>query len=275
MKKKNLIYLLLILIMFNFTFFISNASTKDYKGYGEYRFGPNIAESTACKLAFERAKTNALSNALGEKIISMDLMRCSEGGGSAECELNQTIISSIGGTIKKIKKQSQFPVEKLEGSSICRFQLIADIAKPKKKPDPNFNYNLRLNKKLFRDGERLTIQIDPTMKMFVNIFQWEPYRSKEVNLNKIFPNKYEAMNMMENKKIIPDQKSSTKKYFFTIKYPNLQEKKYVDEYIIVIATKNSVSFLEEYNFESLQNTLSEIPNDEKRIKKVSYEIFKN
>ena len=274
MKNKNLIYLSLILIFFNFTLYINNASAKDFKGYGEYRFGPNIAESTACKLAFERAKTNALSNALGEKIISMDLMRCSEGG-SAECELNQTIISSIGGTIKKIKKQSQLPVEKLEGYSICRFQLIADIAKPKKKPDANFNYNLRLNKKLFRDGERLTIEIDPTMKMFVNIFEWNPYGSKEINLIKRFPNKYEAMNMLENKKMIPDEKYSSEKYFFTIKYPDLQEKKYVDEYIIVIATKNDVSFLEEYDFESLQNTLSEIPNDEKRIKKASYEILKN
>lgn len=274
MKTNNFIYLSLILIFFNFTFYINKASAKDYEGYGEYRFGPNISESTACKLAFERAKTNALSNALGEKIISMDLMRCSEGD-SAECELNQTIISSIGGTIKKIKKQSQLPVEKLEGSSICRFQLIANIAKPKKKPDPNFNYNLRLNNKLFRDGERLTIKIDPTMKMFINIFQWVPWRSKEINLNKIFPNKFEAINMIEDEKIIPDEKSSAKKYSFTIKYPDLQEKKYVDEYLIVIATKNDVSFLEEYDFESLQNTLSEIPNDEKRIKKASYEILKN
>ena len=111
--------------------------------------------------------------------------------------------------------------------------------------------------------------------MHINIFQWEPYRSKEINLNKIFPNKYEAMNMIEDKKIIPDEKYSSEKYFFTIKYPDLQEKKYVDEYIIVIATKNDVSFLEEYDFESLQNTLSEIPNDEKRIKKASYEILKN
>ena len=274
MKTKNLIYLSLILIFFNFTFYINNASAKDYKGYGEYRFGPNIAESTACKLAFERAKTNALSNAFDEKLFSMSLMRCSEDG-KAECELNQTIISSIGGTIKKIKKKTELPIERLEGKSICRVQLIANIAKPKKKPDPNFNYNLRLNKKLFRDGERLTIEMDPTMKMFVNIFQWQPYRSKEINLNKIFPNKYEAMNMIEDKKIIPDEKYSSKKYFFTIKYPDLQEKKYVDEYIIVIATKNDVSFLEEYDFESFQNTLSEIPNDEKRIKKASYEILKN
>ena len=274
MKNKNLIYLSLILIFFNFTFYISKASAKDYKGYGEYSFGPNVAESTACRLAFERAKTNALSNAFDEKLFSMSLMRCSEDG-KAECELNQTIISSIDGTIKKIKKQSQLPVEKLEGYSICRFQLIADIAKPKKKPDPNFNYNLRLNKKLFRDGERLTIQIDPTMKMFVNIFQWEPWKSKEINLNKIFPNKFEAINMLEDKKIIPDEKTHDIKYFFTIDYPDQLEKKYVDEYIIVIATKNDVSFLEEYDFESLQNTLSEIPNDEKRIKKASYEILKN
>ena len=145
----------------------------------------------------------------------------------------------------------------------------------KKKPDPNFNYNLRLNKKLFRDGERLTFQIDPTMKMYINIFQWEPWKSKEINLNKIFPNKFEAINMLEDKKIIPDEKTHDIKYFFTIDYPDQLEKKYVDEYIIVIATKNDVSFLEEYDFESLQNTLSEIPNDEKRIKKASYEILKN
>ena len=78
MKTKNLIYLSLILIFFNFTFYVSNASAKDYKGYGEYRFGPNIAESTACKLAFERAKTNALSNAFDEKLFSMSLMRKEE-----------------------------------------------------------------------------------------------------------------------------------------------------------------------------------------------------
>ena len=43
-----------------------------------------------------------------------------------------------------------------------------------------------------------------------------------------------------------------------------------DLFIQEIATKNNVSFLKEYDFESLQNTLSEIPNDEKRIKKASY-----
>ena len=72
-------------------------------------------------------------------------------------------------------------------------------------------------------------------------------RRSEINLNKIFPNKFEAINMIEDEKIIPDEKSSAKKYFFTTKYPDLQEKKYVDEYLIVIATKNDVSFLEEYD----------------------------
>ena len=200
-------------------------------------------------------------------------MHCSESG-NAECELNKTTISTINGRIKKIKKK-QRTLAKREGASICIYEIICDIAKPKKKKDPNFHFNLMLNKKIFRNDEKFTIDIDPSMKMFINIFQWEPYRSKEINLNKIFPNKYEAINMIENKKIIPDEKSSAKKYFFTIKYPDLQEKKYVDEYIIVIATKNDVSFLEEYDFESLQNTLSEIPNDEKRIKKASYEILKN
>ena len=56
MKKKYYIYLSFIFIIFNFEFYATKANAKDYSGTGKYRFGPNIAESTACDLAFERAK---------------------------------------------------------------------------------------------------------------------------------------------------------------------------------------------------------------------------
>ena len=88
----------LVFIIFCYGFYIIEANAKDYNGFGEYRFGPNVAESIACDLAFERAKKNALSNALGEKLFSQDFMRCSESD-NAECELNKTIISTINGRI--------------------------------------------------------------------------------------------------------------------------------------------------------------------------------
>ena len=273
MKKKYYIYLSFIFIIFNFEFYATKANAKDYSGTGKYRFGPNIAESTACDLAFERAKKNALSNALDEYLFSQDFMHCSESD-NAECELNKTIISTINGRIKKIKKQ-QRTLTKQEGSSICIYEIICDIAKPKKQKDANFHFDLMLNKKIFRNDEKFTIDIEPNMKMFVNIFQWNPYVSEESNITKIFPNKYESNNEIEKKKKrkIPNIKSG---YSFKVKYPaDTQNKKYVDEYLIVVATKKDNEFMDNYKFKKFQVIISEIPNDEFRMEKINYEILKN
>ena len=263
----------LVFIIFFWGFYIIEVNAKDYSGFGEYHFGPNVAESIACGLAFERAKKNALSNAYGEKIFSEDLMRCSETDGDAECELNRSTISTINGTIKKIKKKVQLPLERQVGYSICSYQIIADIVKPKKAKDANFDFHIVINKKIFRDDEKFIIQIEPSIKMFVNIFQWEPYRSEGINLTKIFPNKFESNNEIKNKKTIPEKKYN---YSFVVKYPyETQDKKYVDEYLVVLATKKNINFLNEYEFKSLQERFYEIPNNEYRVKKISYEILKN
>lgn len=271
MKKKYYIYLSFFFIIFNFEFYATKANAKDYSGTGEYRFGPNLAESTACDLAFERAKNNALSNALGEKLFAQDFMHCSESD-NAECELNKTTISTINGRIKKIKNK-QRTLTKKEGFSICTYEIICDITKPKKKKDPNFHFNIKLNKKIFRNDEKFTIDIDPSMKMFINIFQWNPYISEGINLTKIFPNPYESNNEIKNKRKIPDEKM---KYSFKVKYPHeTQDKKYVDDYLLILATKTNINFLDEYEFKKLQETISEIPNNEYRIEKTNYEILKN
>ena len=265
------ITVILVFIIFCYGFYIIEANAKDYSGFGEYRFGPNVAESTACKLAFERAKINALSKVFGEKIFAEDVMRCSEMD-NAECELNKSIIITIDGTINEIKNRER-TLAKLQGFSICSFQIIANIDKPKQARDPKFDFNIKINKKYFRDGENLTIQIEPTIKMFVNIFQWEPYHSAGIKLIKIFPNKFESNNEIKNKKTIPEKKYN---YSFVVKYPyETQDKKYVDEYLVVLATKKNINFLNEYEFKSLQERFYEIPNNEYRVRKISYEILKN
>ena len=263
----------LVFIIFFCGFCIFEVNAKDYSGIGKYRFGPNVAESIACDLAFERAKKNALSNAYGEKVFSEDFMRCSESD-NAECELNKTIISTIDGRIKKIKKKKP-TLTKQEGSSVCTYKITATIVKPKKSKDANFHFNLILNKKIFRNDEKFTIDIEPNMKMFVNIFQWNPYISEGTNLTKIFPNKYESNNEIEKKKKrkIPNIKSG---YSFKVKYPaDTQNKKYVDEYLIVVATKKDNEFMDNYKFKKFQVIISEIPNDEFRMEKINYEILKN
>ncbi len=261
----------LIFIIFFYGFCIFEVNAKDYSGTGEYRFGPNVAESIACDLAFERAKKNALSNALGEHLFSQDFMRCSESD-NAECELNKTIISTIDGRIKKIKEKKP-TLTKQEGFSVCTYKITATIVKPKKSKDANFHFNLILNKKIFRNDEKFTIDIEPNMKMFVNIFQWNPYVSEESNITKIFPNKFESNNEIEKKRKIPDIKSG---YSFKAEYPaETQNKKYVDEYLIVLATKKDNDFMNHYEYKKFQEIMHEIPNDEYRVEQIKYEILKN
>ena len=261
----------LVFIIFFYGFYIFAANAKDYSGYGEYHFGPNVAESRACELAFERAKTNALSKVFGEKIYSGDFLRCSESD-NVECELNQYTLITSDGTINKIKKRKE-EVIKQEGFSTCIYQIIASIDKPKHQPDPNFHFNAKINKRYFRDLEKYMIQIEPSIKMFVNIFSWNPYASKENQIQKIFPNDHEKDNKIENKRIIPGEE---KGYKFKVKYPDeVQDKKYIDQYLIVLATKKNITFLKDYEFKNFQAIIYEIPNNEKRKETIIYDILKN
>ena len=261
----------LVSIIFFCGFCIFSANAKNYGGYGEYEFGPNIAESRACELAFERAKINALSKVYGEKIHSGAFLRCSESD-NVECELNQYTLITSDGTIKKIKKKVK-EVIKQEGSSICICRIIASIDKPKHQPDPNFHFNAKINKRFFRDLEKYMIQIEPSIKMFVNIFSWNPYTSKGTQVSRIFPNKYEQDNKIENKRIIPGEE---KRYKFKVKYPDeVQDKKYIDQYLIVLATKKNITFLKDYEFKNFQAIIYEIPNNEKRKETIIYDILKN
>ena len=261
----------LVFIIFFYGFYIFAANAKDYSGYGEYHFGPNVAESRACELAFERAKTNALSKVFGEKIYSGDFLRCSESD-NVECELNQYTLITSDGTINKIKKRKE-EVIKQEGFSTCIYQIIASIDKPKHQPDPNFHFNARTNKRYFIDLEKFTIQIEPSIKMFVNIFSWNPYTSKGTQVSRIFPNEHEQDNKIENKRLIPGEE---KKYKFIVKYPDeVQDKKYIDQYLIVLATKKNITFLKDYEFKNFQAIIYEIPNNEKRKETIIYDILKN
>ena len=261
----------LVFIIFFYGFYIFAANAKDYSGYGEYHFGPNVAESRACELAFERAKTNALSKVFGEKIYSGDFLRCSESD-NVECELNQYTLITSDGTIKKIKKRKE-EVIKQEGFSTCIYQIIASIDKPKHQPDPNFHFSARINKRYFRDLEKYMIQIEPSIKMFVNIFSWNPYGSKGTQVSRIFPNEHEQDNKIENKRLIPGEE---KKYKFIVKYPDeVQDKKYIDQYLIVLATKKNITFLKDYEFKNFQAIIYEIPNNEKRKETIIYDILKN
>ena len=109
--------------------------------------------------------------------------------------------------------------------------------------------------------------------MFVNIFSWNPYASKENQIQKIFPNDREKDNKIENKRIIPGEE---KGYKLKVKYPDeVQDKKYIDQYLIVLATKKNITFLKDYEFKNFQAIIYEIPNNEKRKETIIYDILKN
>jgi hypothetical protein len=109
--------------------------------------------------------------------------------------------------------------------------------------------------------------------MFVNIFSLNPYATKENQVSRIFPNKYEKDNKIENKRIIPGKE---KGYKLKAKYPDeVQGKKHIDQYLIVLATKKKITFLKDYEFKNFQAIIYEIPNNKKRKETIIYDVLKN
>lgn len=234
---------------------------------GIYRFGPNISENLACKLAFENAKKNALTKVVGEEIYSQDYMSCSDNNDNANCILNKSFISNINGNIKNIKK-SEHVVEKRDGYSLCKIEIQANIKKPKFKKNPGIDFQVKLNKKIFNNNDDLKIFLKSTKELYFNIFQWSP-NSDYKKFIKIFPNEIQQNNFLKREFSLPNNK-----YSFKTLYPKeVDNKKYIDEYLIILSSENNLKLLNDYSYENFQKMLQEIPNNQFRIKRINYEII--
>ena len=212
---------------------------------GSYMYGGDISKNEACSLAKERAKLKALEKVLGQTISSDEMENCSEVDGKTSCERNQFFLSSFNGEITGLKqldkKVSRETISSGEEISICKIKIKADVKKTTNTLDASFDFNVKLNEKNFRDGEELKINIELNKPIYLTIFQVLPYEQKNYQVFKLFPNKLEENNYLKDNNFNLPQNAKYKIYF-----PENSNKNSVDEYLVFIASKKNIKWLEKY-----------------------------
>ena len=243
---------------------------------GEYLYGPETSEADACRLAEERAKAAALSKVFGESISMEEQMSCREiSGGKSDygCELDRVSWSLIEGDIRAVTA-SQKTIEPRMGAKACIVTLTADIVLPDRRPDTNFDIRVNINEKRYRAGEVLTIELEPTVPMHVAIFNWAPYQSNNA-VTQMFPNEMDPHNYISKKTGVPTE-NKRRAYSFTMAWLESlpKSRNFVDEYLIVIGTKEPIKWLSSYDFADFKSRLREIPLDERRVVKRGYQLIR-
>lgn len=242
-------------------------------GQGEYHFGPDTPESFACRGAEERAKSDALRKIHGEKIAVDQHLSCREfSARSAEtevCELNKMIWSHIGGEIRSSRIMRR-EVKRLEGSSVCSVNLEIDVVTTLSAPDPGFDLKVRLDRTVFRPGETLTLEIDPAQPMYLAIFNWIPYEKGSSAVTLIFPREHDQSDRITAPLKLP---RAGYNYTLAVSPAAPQGRVFVDEYLLIVATKEPVKWLRNYELSELQARLAEIPLDRVRYTRRAYQLL--
>lgn len=263
--------------LFAISMFAQDAKAEWVSAEASYLIGREISESEACQRAERRAKEDALKQVTGEKISSEDNQVCFEDGSAAECSLNRYTWSTIDGLITDTKNMSVKTVPGVSGFQQCVVSLQVDVGVGIGEPDPNFDMRIEINRPTFRDGEDLKITLTPTQPMYVNVFQFLPYMKADKQVLRIFPNPYDKQSLFKEKGTIPTP-AGTQKYDMTVGFPeglkSRKKIKMIDEYLMVLGTKEPISFLDAYSREDFNARVLEIPQKVRRIYKRAYNVVK-
>ncbi|MBU3602566.1 DUF4384 domain-containing protein [Polynucleobacter sp. AM-25C3] len=259
-----------------FTFFLTISISSQaawISGVGEYHFGPDTSEISACSAAEERAKLDALRKFYGESLAMDQTLSCRESSSldsaSDQCTMNQILWSQIGGEIKSSRIIKRDVLE-IPGSKVCRVEVVGDISSSRGKPDPGFDVGIKINQSVYRPGEKLTIDLNPNGPMYVAVFNWVPYYDKSKQIIRLFPNSHDAGFFINQKKTIPSSG-----YSFELTLPDKvpKNRSFVDEYLLAVITKDPVKWLESYSFDEFKSRLAEFPLDRIRYIKRGYQLL--
>ncbi len=268
MKKLRFATTLLLLMLS-----LGEVRAKVVPASGEYLFGPETSENEACELARNKAKSMAVSLVVGEKVSSEEQLICNQTTGKTTdygCEFNRITWSMIDGDIRAVRNEVR-KIEAREGARACVVSLEAEIIEPTKKPDPNFDISVKLNKNVFTVGDDMLVELEGSEPLHLVIFNWLPNQRNEVI--RIIPYTNDP-NINSLYLIRGDANKIFRKFPLEVQWSDAysKNKKFIDEWLIIIATKRPYKWLSIYDFEQFKERLREIPIDERRIVRKGYQL---
>ena len=242
---------------------------------GEFLFGPETSQNEACDAAIARAKEEAIRQVYKESFSALQQDACREsvrGTDSRECFYNSFAWSAIDGDIRSFKLLGERRIEKVSGASRCSVTLEVDVVRPEQVADVNFYFDARVDPLIVKVGDSISLFVEPTGPMYLAIFGWTPGPGAgKGQIVRIFPNDFDREPLIKSKTQIPSAQNSAR-YDFKVEWAQGTRRDFIDEYLIFVATKSSVSWLSEYSFDAFVQRLREIPHSSKRVVKRNYRI---
>ena len=244
-------------------------------GVGEYLYGPDTSESKACELAQDKAKSVALISVMGESVSNEEQLYCKETSGKKsdyDCEYNSVKWSLIEGDLKSpinVKRE----LDSKTGFKSCKVSLDVEIIVPQRKPDPNFDVKAKTNQTVFRVGDDLNLEVESTMPAYFAVFNWLPYENNQVIFVPL-TNSSEVFDSYVLKKDVGGKFQFKQSFSATWSKAYKGDKKFYDEWVVVVVTKKPYKWLSSYDLDEFKTKLREIPNDERRIKRLGYQLSK-
>jgi len=247
-------------------------------GKGEYTFSREMSEQDACQRAKRRAQEKAVVAVTGERLFSEEMLSCSERNDTASCELSRHTWSVIDGKIQGIRNKAEKTTDLVIGTGTrkCVVSLEADVNVGIGLPDPSFDMTVTINRLIFRHKELLTISVEPTQAMYLTVFQWLPYEKKTAQqIQKLFPNVHDLQNHHQGRIVIPTQQR-TEPYEMEVRFPDTlrQNDKFIDEFLMIVGTRENVTFRNSYSLREYQSRLLELPRNQWRQVKRAYTVIK-
>ena len=245
------------------------------------QYGENETLKEACILAKEKFFDKARQQAsIGETISTESTKVCKKSENENDCILYTNSFRSIA-SIQIV----DYELFDFKDGTKCKYSSLGNkvfeatvkgsiVLKKLPKPDINFDFRAEINKNDFlaypinksrdklKKNDILKINVETVADMYISIFQWLPYQ-ETYSIQKIFPNLIDNNNFFKSNELnsIPSKKR-LKDYSLRVHYPNEEEifTDDVQEFLMIIGTKDNVSFFDKYNYAEFGERLADIEN---------------
>ena len=292
--KKGLIIFNITLVYFCYSLLIAETITSS----DTYYYGKDLSENQACAKALNNAKNKAASS-LGEVVSSDSIMLCNEKNEEENCKHFSNIWTESVGIVKILnepKKEAGY--DEIKASYFCKQTITAKVTRSGK-PDPNFDFKIKLNKNVFQIDTKnknedtykakddLIIDIFPLSNMYIYIFYYSPSGSINIyneKIKRIFPNSLckknlkvkerENYNYIEVNTKIP-YSICNQQFELMYSKSDYLESKNKQEHLLIIATKYQIKFDDEYSIKTLKSKINEIKKFDIRKKSITVNAFFN
>lgn len=207
-------------------------------GVGEYRFGPDTAENTACEFAEHRAREDAILQFFGEQFESITMQDCK----NEDCEFSNQIFSEVKGIVKRIINR-QRQIIKEEGYKNCIVSIEAEVQK--------INNTIQFDvytKTSFVEGENVDFTFISNRSGTVLVYSYDNGQYYALDRSKI---------EQQKELRLPDQK----RIVATLQ-PNQYQSK---DLVAFIFTEEDVNFKGKYTANEMRNMLSSLDASKKRV----------